>query len=331
MFSLTRLIPGLILLLAFHLALATEEPDEFVVGAYLPDYRFYIDIQANLLYLTDLYLFSYAPPLGDCCLSEEEHWPKINEAVADNSTMVWLTVGGGGRSDFDAIDEPTPRFVRRLAQLLNRQAVRSKTRMGVVFDHEAVRDNKHLIKYYQFLRSSALRLQGNDIHVAVAVHAGQRFRNPSMDHVDYIHLMAYDMVNGQKFHASLDDIDRAVEILLEDWDADQILLGIPAYARHKEHPGSVKTFAEILDQGGSLETGDLEGFLYDTPVSVRTKVRWAREHGLGGVFLWELGQDKPGKNGVGILLQAMYEEAYPNSRASTTEAVDGADASSDEL
>jgi len=318
MFRLQHLCFGLLFtftanLLPIH---AQDSQDtEFQIGAYLPDYRFSITLRDHLPYLTDLFLFSFAPPLGECCLQQEEHWNKINEQILNNSTRVWLTVGGGGRSDFDAIEEPTPRFVKRLARLLEQQAVYQKTTMGVVFDHEAIRDQKDLNKFYTFLRSSSMRLKVSGFQVAVAVHAGMRFRNPNPDFVDNIHLMAYDMVADKKFHASMDDVKKAVEILQQDWEPSKIILGIPAYARHKDRPDKVITFAEVVDKGGSMESGDMDGYLYETPESVREKVRFAREQGLGGVFLWELGQDNPSiKDGPGMLVHAMYDEAFPNGR-----------------
>jgi chitinase len=48
---------------------------------------------------------------------------------------------------------------------------------------------------------------------------------------------------------------------------------------------------------------------YDDPQSVREKVRYVREHGLGGVFIWELGGDD------GALMNAIHgRETRPTSR-----------------
>jgi GH18 family chitinase len=48
------------------------------------------------------------------------------------------------------------------------------------------------------------------------------------------------------------------------------------------------------------------GYRFDSPDDVRAKVEYALRSGLGGVFIWELGQDKrmPGQAEGGVLLEA---------------------------
>ena len=76
----------------------------------------------------------------------------------------------------------------------------------------------------------------------------------------------------------------------------------------------VKTVAEII--GGFIEDksskvlsslDSFEGFLFDSPDIVSQKVHFAMQQGLGGLFLWEIGQDHrselyPG----GMLLQSAF-------------------------
>jgi hypothetical protein len=95
-------------------------------------------------------------------------------------------------------------------------------------------------------------------------------------------------------------------------------LGIPTYARHTQNPGSVKTFAEIVD-AIEKETdlpakfdgqNDWHGLRYDSPQAVRDKVDYAKRKGLGGVFFWELGQDKQHASAAGgMLLEAAARHA----------------------
>ena len=59
--------------------------EEFVVAAYLPEYRFYINTNHTAPHLTDLILFSLAPDnegnLGPCCL-EPHHFDQARQARA---------------------------------------------------------------------------------------------------------------------------------------------------------------------------------------------------------------------------------------------------------
>jgi hypothetical protein len=88
-----------------------ERFSTFRIAGYLPDYRFGIDLNQTALLVDDLYLFSLSPQpqLGDmifavCCLNED-HFEKAKQAVsyahttAGKDVKVWVTIGGGGRSN----------------------------------------------------------------------------------------------------------------------------------------------------------------------------------------------------------------------------------------
>ena len=56
-----------------------------------------------------------------------------------------------------------------------------------------------------------------------------------------------------------------------------------------------------------------KGYLFDSPGRVKRKVKFAKEQGLGGVFLWELGQDKQVRGAPGgMLLEAIAVGQYKN-------------------
>lgn len=84
--------------------------DDFVVAGYLPDYRSTINVNASALHLTDLMLFSMSPEAvieekkNGCCVGRE-HFELIRKARAykkekqNKRLKLWLTIGGGERSD----------------------------------------------------------------------------------------------------------------------------------------------------------------------------------------------------------------------------------------
>ena len=109
--TMMAVLPRLLLIIGSLAALVNSADDDFVLGAYLPDYRDYIQVNQSAPYLSDLYLFSVAPAkgLGDkqlssCCLSDR-HYETAREARSykaehgHGNLKLWLTVGGGGRSD----------------------------------------------------------------------------------------------------------------------------------------------------------------------------------------------------------------------------------------
>ena len=126
-----------------------------------------------------------------------------------------------------------------------------------------------------------------------------------------------------------------------------MIMGILAYGRHETDVGSAKTYAEIVDRylalnNNQVQSGMLdnlrvhEGYRFDSISDVRRKVLFAKSSGFGGVFFWELGQDKrwSAEKGVGtstaeggVLLGAAAEEAF--GRADET--MEGRRAAGDEL
>jgi GH18 family chitinase len=131
--------------------------------------------------------------------------------------------------------------------------------------------------------------------------------------------MTYDMIdasNGrQDHHAGLTAVQDALKSFVDrGCPSSKLILGIPAYARNGQNPGLVKTYSEIIDDYFTDEQsmmnnfqrkGMVNGYYFDSPALVAKKVKYAKSIGLGGVFVWEIGQDKqvldyPG----GILLQS---------------------------
>lgn len=77
------------------------------------------------------------------------------------------------------------------------------------------------------------------------------------------------------------------------------------------------TFSEMVV---AMQTGDgmgdlpvrneLNGFLFDSTVNVREKVKWVAENQYAGIFLWEAGQDvifEESSSEMGLLQSAADE------------------------
>jgi chitinase len=305
--------------------------DDFSISGYLPDYRFYIDVNETAPFLTDLHLFSVSPQpalggrmLRRCCL-ESHHYEKARQAVAykkqakgDGSLNLWVAVGGGGRSSgFAAIGndpEKQTQFVTALLELVTKEELN-----GVDFDCEEFSSQQDFENYLRLIVKAAGSLHNAGIQVSAALHAGQPLPVTLYERLDRINLMSYDIPGT--YHALQANVEKAVESLIQSGcPAHKISLGIPAYARNKQNPsGDVKTFAEIVD-AIEKETGlphsfdsqdEWHGFKYDSRDNVRDKVDYAKQKGLGGVFFWELGQDRQHTSAPGgMLLEAAARHAY---------------------
>jgi GH18 family chitinase len=294
------------------------ESPAFRVAGYLPDYRIHgINLNVTMEKLDDLYLFSLSPnaKLGSkmfsiCCL-HSDHYAKARQGVAHAAAMgkkvkLWVTVGGGGRSD--SFLEAPDTMIQSLLELVKKERLQ-----GVDFDCEHFRHQQDFRDYQSFIRQASSVLRTNGIQVSVALHAGQALSNSVYASVDRVNVMTYDM-SGGSYHADLQMARQAVRALVKSGcPPRKIFLGMPAYGRHKRQMSEVKTFAELFDsafaRGRSVEDiasmAEIDEFQIDSTAAMAAKVQYAQSKRLGGVFLWELGQDKQHETAPsGILLTA---------------------------
>ena len=76
---------------------------------------------------------------------------------------------------------------------------------GVDFDWEQPSTQQEYIAYMNLIVESAVELHRNGLLVSVALHPQQLLPEDVYSYVDRIHLMAYDMVEPNGYHASFDN------------------------------------------------------------------------------------------------------------------------------
>lgn len=161
--------------------------------------------------------------------------------------------------------------------------------------------------YVELLLQASKALHEHNLLISVALHARQFLPPHVYFALDRINFMAYDLAAD---HVAAYDtvVTAAREFFQYKCPPERLVLGIPAYARHSKNPGMVKSFAELMDDSSdkAVERQEWNGFVYDSPESIRQKVEFAMENGMAGVFFWELGQDKQHEElgRGGILLEA---------------------------
>lgn len=335
MITVRGLILPMVLLFSITLALSDDVEGKrktFAFAGYLPEYRFYINVNLTAALLSDLILFSVQPnadgTISDCCLSND-HYSIAHQAAAfkrgsfSKDLHLWLSIGGAGRSlGFLTAMKNSP---KKLAHEIAKKA-KGHRMYGVDLDCEQIasqEDYQVYVNWIQKYGSPVLRKSG--IRVSVALHAGMILPSSVYDLVDRIHLMAYDLLRPETpftSHADKSKVEPAVQQFLKSGcPSHKLILGIPAYARHKSQPHLVRTFAETVDavspkdgplNHDKLMTLEWDGYvLGDSLRTVSEKVAYARELRLGGVFMWELGQDKQIRDSApsGLLLTAMVESS----------------------
>ena len=195
-------------------------------------------------------------------------------------------------------------FVRTLAKLCDTHGLD-----GVDIDWEAPQTPAHRAALAKLLAELRTAL-GAARTLTVALHFWDNLEAAALPHIDRINFMTYDFDRAPGGHASFRATKQAVQNLLAAGvPAAKIAVGVPAYARSKA--GDVKTVSELHDRFAAKladeAAGQAGGYFFNGRGQCRKKVRWAKELGLAGIFMWEVGQDslEEGRS----LLQALHEEA----------------------
>uniref|UniRef100_A0A7S2WJ24 GH18 domain-containing protein n=1 Tax=Mucochytrium quahogii TaxID=96639 RepID=A0A7S2WJ24_9STRA len=112
------------------------------------------------------------------------------------------------------------------------------------------------------------------------------------DVVDRMHMMSYDQPGTR--HSTFDFAKRCVDQGIQaGLDAKKLTLGLPFYARHIR-TGDWKTFHDVMKTApkeADENSDQLQGYYFNNVNTIKKKTMLARSQGLGGVMIWESGQD----------------------------------------
>ena len=103
-----------------------------------------------------------------------------------------------------------------------------------------------------------------------------------LPYVDFAMSMSYDS-NGAE-HSSLDMAKKTIA----NWfsvksDAKKLLLGVPFYGRNSQ-TSDWKSYEDLIQNPDPA-------FNYNDVEMIKQKTQLAKHHGLGGMMIWEVGQD----------------------------------------
>ena len=282
------------------------EPEYRIVG-YLPDYRISELDASAAKYLTDLIYFSIEPePDGELNLSRINlnTYTSLNAMRETNPGLkVHIAVGGWARSEhFPAMSgnaSARQNFVQKLTDYcLNNNF------HGADFDWEFPANSNENNAYAQLLADTKTEFVKHELQVSVALGVYQNLSDLAYQSVDRVHIMSYDH-SGR--HATYDQaVSDASSFIARGIAKKKLCLGIPFYGREIENFSNAMSYKSIVDTyAPNPDIDEINGLYFNGITTVKKKVRFAVETGLGGVMVWEIGQDAGGDYS---LLNAISEE-----------------------
>jgi chitinase len=275
-------------------AVAADEPAFRVVG-YLPDYRLAEFDPHAAKHLTDMVYFSAEPTAeGELVRGrlDREALQKLHLIKQQHGLKLLLTVGGWERSaGFVAMAAAAAARERFASECLD--FCKEYDFDGIDIDWEHPANEAQQRDFGSLLATLKKALQTRKLRLTIAIAEWQPLPREAIAAVDQIHLMAYDAPGR---HSTYEYAAEAVErVIQRGAPAEKICLGIPFYGRAIKQPNRTLTYAGIADKyQPQPATDELDGIYFNGPDTVRRKTRMAHDLRLGGVMIWELGQDAKG-------------------------------------
>ena len=285
---------------------AGDVPTSFRIVGYLPDYRAVDFDPATPRLLTDLIVYSASlSPKGGLDLTrlkEKLPWNTLNTFKNRARVRLILCVGGGDRSTHFAAmagsAKNRDKFVQEAVQICIEASLD-----GLDLDWEHPKNAAEMAGYEKLLVELHDVFEPYGMVLSVTVTGWQKLSREAIAAVDWVNVMSYDH-NGR--HATFDSARADVKTLIEGGvPLHKINLGLPFYGRHITKRRQVETYREIVrNYNLAPEVDEVDKLYFNGPSTIRQKTEWAIQSQLGGVMVWELGQDAAGDNS---LLKVIYD------------------------
>jgi GH18 family chitinase len=283
--------------------------ESFSIVGYLPDYRFAEFHAEQALGLTDLVLFS-AMPSADGSLDTSKltncPWPLLQTLKSKNGLRVHLAVGGWGRSEHFAKVSSTAElrghFVRSALQFCKEHQLD-----GIDLDWEHPRNATEEQSYGLLLGDLRRACEPLGLRLSVTVAAWQTLVPEAVQSANVVQIMAYDHDGKHStLEGAMDDVQRTLK---QGVPVEKLFLGVPFYGRNVSTRDAM-TYRDIVAKLNPPPGADqVDAVYFNGPDTIATKVRQAKEMGMPGVMIWEIGQDASGELSLLRAVRSIAEES----------------------
>ena len=280
------------------------------MAAYLPEWRYeganWVTICGTV---THLILFSIeVTPTGAPAALDRIPRPELmseaRAAATASGTKLLLCIGGNGRSaGFSptvASKKKRARFVAALLALCeehgfdgvdyNWEHLGYVLGRGYLPDAEVTKDYEGLFKLLEETHA-AFAPSGRVITMAYYPDGRQErllMQGGAPLWLEAMHMMSYDQ--GER-HSTWEFAEKVARQGAELLPAAKVTHGLPFYGRHMR-TGDWKSWEDLVQQHRPADGVDeADGYFFNSAALIERKTRLAKQLGLAGVMIWEVGQD----------------------------------------
>jgi GH18 family chitinase len=250
---------------------------------------------SQVRHLTDLVYFTLTPKADGGLHKEvlsDDHRDFLRKVRKEFGTRILVGVTDHNRRGAMAAVARDPALRNRFAANLVTTLV-TEGFDGADFDWEYPGDEDQG-SYTALLQEVHRQFSPLGLKLTVAVSPSRPLQRAGYAAVDRVHGMLYDDW-GQ--HSTLENSAFHVqEMIAQGVAPEKLLLGVPFYGRGYTEKGpswssavSYKTLRERYPLAPNQDT--VSGYYFNGIETVRKKVQYAKNAGLSGVMIWEIGQD----------------------------------------
>ncbi len=242
--------------------------------------------------LTDIIYFSVEPTADGGVdqsrikSSDIEHLQAFKEK---HDLRILLAVGGWGRSEHFAAMSTNAATRNKFIAALH-QLCLTHNLDGIDYDWEFPETDEQKQAYNNLIIETSRAVKADGLIVTTALSPWQKLSAEAYQSLDRVHIMAYDQ--GQR-HSTYETAVKCVETFAQQGiERSKLCLGVPFYGRKMADTQQSITYRQIVEKyQPTPDTDETDGYYYNGPTTIQKKVRYCAEQNIGGVMIWELGQD----------------------------------------
>ena len=275
------------------------KPASPIVAGYLPTWRLGRSSYKDFAGLSDVIVFSAVPMSTgelDTSAIDAEKLAILQEQKAAYGYRTLLTIGGWGRSgEFSTVCKTATTRSKFIAGI--KKYLLDNDFDGVDYSWETPSSTQDQQAYTKLILETDAAFKKTKFRLTAKVPAFLNLPKSAWTALDAIHVSSYDHPGA---HSTLPDAERDLDLLASRGaPKDKLILGIPFYGRSLLDSTKTMSYSEIFKQFRPDKAADEAGdFSFNGIDTVKKKAGLVKLTGIGGVMIWELGQDAPGTDSL---------------------------------